>query len=100
MHELNFSSLNRRLMLGGIAPKYVSRTIKELRAHLEELKQAARNEGLSEQEVISQANSKLGEEDVLVTEALAKPELKSWSHRYTKSIYVFIPFVFYICAIV
>lgn len=100
MHELNLSNLQRRLLLGGVAPKYVSRTIMELEAHFEELKQAACNAGVSEQEAIRESNRKLGEEDVLVREALAKPELKSWSHRYTKSVYVFAPFAFYICAIV
>ena len=77
MHELNLSNLQRRLLLGGVAPKYVSRTIMELEAHFEELKQAACNAGVSEQEAIRGSNRKLGEEDVLVREALAKPELKS-----------------------
>lgn len=100
MRELNFSTLRRRMLLGGIAPKYVSRTIKELRAHLEELMQAARNDGVSEQEAIRLAYSKLGEEDAIVEQALAKAELKSWSHRYTKSVYLLAPLVFYCGAMV
>ena len=95
MHDLNFSSLKQRLLLGGVAPKYVTRTIKELRAHLEELKKDARSEGLAEPDVIRQANGRLGEEDAIVKEALAKSELKSWSHRYTNPS-MFLHLLFYI----
>lgn len=77
----DFFDLSRNLLKGGIAPKYVKRTIIELQDHYTDLREAALNEGLSELEAESQARSSLGKEEDLLAEVLSKGELLSWTSR-------------------
>jgi len=95
MHELNFSRLQRKLLLGGVAPKYATRTIRELNSHLESLTREFKKNGQSELIALDSAYKRIGDEDTIVKEALGKPELKSWSYKYTKTIYIFTPIILY-----
>jgi hypothetical protein len=77
----DFASLSERLLRGGVAPKYVRRTVTELRDHFSDVKDEALASGLSHDEAEREASSRLGTEDVIVDDILAKPELQSWAAR-------------------
>ncbi len=78
----DFASLSERLLRGGVAPKYVRRTVTELRDHFSDVKDEALASGLSHDEAEREASSRLGTEDVIVDDILAKPELQCWAARW------------------
>jgi hypothetical protein len=82
-----------RLLRGGVAPKHVNRTLKELRHHFADLKQKALSEGLSPREAIAQAAEQIGDPKLIIEEALARPELRSWAYRWPWGIYGIFPVV-------
>lgn len=96
MQSIDFNRLKIRLLRGGIAPKFVRRTIQELQQHLEELIAQEKSAGISETEARAIAFGKLGDEDKLVSEALARKEIRSWSSRYSKSFFSIFPFATYL----
>lgn len=82
MREPDFQSLRERLLRGGVAPKHVRRTIAELRDHHTDLFGEALAGGCSIEDAEREASIRLGDEDSLAAEVLARPELQSWAHRW------------------
>ncbi len=99
MHELDWQRLQRRLLLGGVAPRFARRTVVELRNHLQDLVQAASADGAEHEAAREQALEQLGDEDQIVAEALAKSELKTWAYRYTRSMFLAGPVLLYVVAV-
>lgn len=95
MRVVDFKRLRMRLLKGGIAPKFVKRTIMEMSAHLEDLIKQEKQNGVSEAEARALAFSALGDEDALVRETLAKKELISWSRRFPKTMFLIVLIVLY-----
>ncbi len=93
MHDLDFRRLRRRLLLGGVAPKHVERTIKELRHHFSDLEQKALSEGLPRTEAAARALEQLGDPALIIEEALARPELQSWAYRWPWAVYGILPVI-------
>lgn len=91
MLKLKLQRMRFQLIRGGVAPKFVKRTLTELDAHYHDLKNHAIADGLPEREASAKANSAIGDEKTLVAEFLNKPELKSWLWRYPKSIFLLLP---------
>ena len=100
MQSVDFERLRVRLLKGGVAPKFVKRTVSELRQHLEDLVIQEKSAGATETEARATAFGKLGDEDSLVNEALSRKEIQSWSNRYTKSFYLILPFATYLLVMV
>jgi hypothetical protein len=82
MREPDFHSLRERLLREGVAPKHVRRTIAELRDHHTDLFAEAFAGGCSIENAEREASIRLGDEDCLAAEILARPELRSWGHRW------------------
>jgi hypothetical protein len=82
MREPDFHLLRERLLRGGVAPKHVRRTIAELRDHHTDLFAEAFSRGCSVEDAEREASIRLGDEDSLAAEVLARPELRSWAHRW------------------
>jgi hypothetical protein len=82
MRELDFQSLRETLLRGGVAPKHVRRTIAELRDHHTDLFSEALSKGSSFEDAESEASTRLGDVNVVAAEVLARPELRSWTHRW------------------
>ena len=99
MQSVDFERLRIRLLKGGVAPKFVLRTVNELRRHLDDLAVQERSAGVSETAARAEALKKLGDEDRLVSEALAKRELQSWSRRFTRSFYLLVPIAAYFACV-
>lgn len=91
MREPNLHSLRETLLRGGIAPKHVRRTITELQDHHTDLFAEALARGSSLENAEREAAMRLGNEDSLAVEILARPELRSWTHRWPLIAYCVTP---------
>ncbi len=100
MHKSDFTLLNDQMLSGGIAAKHATRIVSELQQHLGELTENARSAGLSEQEAVAEARRKLGNKETILASALAKKELRTWSSKYTKTVYLLLPFLVYIALLI
>lgn len=89
--SFDYQSLARTLLRGGIAPRRVRRLVDELRDHVQELRTDAVAEGMTEREAASWASSRLGSEQQVAGEMLARPELRSWSARWPWAIHALLP---------
>ena len=87
----DFQSLNRTLLRGGIAPRRVRRIVSELRDHFHDLRTDAVAGGMNDAEATTWASSRLGSEQQVAKETLARPELRSWSARWPWAIYALLP---------
>ena len=91
MSLTNWRSIEYRLLEGGIAPRTVERTIRELKGHHSDLKNSALAEGISEKEATLRASAALGDERTLIAEYLNKPELRSITSRFPRTLYLLGP---------
>src|SRR5215467_5168518 len=98
MREADLRSLRETLLRGGIAPKHVRRTITELLYHHTDLFSEALAKGCSVENAEHEATVRLGDEDSLAAKILARPELRSWMHRWPWLAYWVIPTVLFIPA--
>jgi len=100
MRDLDLRGLRVHLLRGGVAPKHVNRTLRELQHHFADLEQKARSEGLSRTEAAAQAVEQLGDPKLIIEEALARPELSSWAYRWPWGIYGIFPVLALVLVIV
>jgi hypothetical protein len=77
-----FAALRHELLRGGVSPLYVERTILELGDHCEDLERDALAAGLSAEEAARSALKLLGSAETIAAAVIARPELRSWSHRW------------------
>ena len=89
--SIDYPSLANKLLRGGIAPRRVRRIVGELREHFHDLRTDALAHGMNDTEAASWACSRLGSEQQVVDESLARPELRSWSARWPWAIYALLP---------
>ena len=93
MRDLHLRGLRIRLLRGGVAPRHVNRTLKELRHHFADLEQQALSQGLSQREASAQAAERIGDPELVIDETLARPELRSWAYRWPWGIYGILPVI-------
>src|SRR5438552_2729601 len=91
MTTRRFEGLSQRLLRAAIAPRHVKRLISELEAHFVDLVAEQRSVGLSQAESESQAAVRLGTDDVLIANILARPELHSWARQWPWLAFVLLP---------
>jgi hypothetical protein len=91
MATQRFKGLSRRLSQAGIAPRHVKRLIAELEAHFVDLVAELRSMGLSQDESESQAAIRLGTEDALAGNIIARPELQCWARQWPSLAFVLLP---------
>jgi hypothetical protein len=91
MTTQRFAGLSRRLLRAGVAPRHVKRLIAELEAHFADIVSELRSTGRSQAESESQAAVRLGSEDVLVANIIARPELQSWARQWPWLAFVLVP---------
>lgn len=91
MSTQRFAGLARRLLRAGVAPRHVKRLIAELEAHFADIVAELRSTGRSPAESESQAAIRLGTEDVLAANILARPELQSWARQWPWLAFVLLP---------
>jgi len=86
-----FAGLARRLLRAGVAPRHVTRLTAELEAHFDDVVAELRSAGQSQAESESQASLRLGAEDVLAANIIARPELQSWARQWPWMAFVLLP---------
>jgi hypothetical protein len=91
MHEPNFKQLQSDLLSVGISPRYVRRTVCELREHLDDLVDARLGNGDELDEARSAAAEQMGDLRDVATAMSAYPELQRWSYRYPRIAVVVYP---------
>ena len=82
MPEPDFEELHRHLLSSGISPRFVQRTIVELREHYDDLKLDIAEQGASTRETARIAAEKLGSLDVIARHVTDRLDLRRWSYRY------------------
>lgn len=100
MGEANFKTIEKRLLRGGVSPKHVKRTIRELNHHYADLVAKVKSDGASAAEASNLAGKRLGSDDQIVRKVLNRPELISWAHRWPWMIYGIGPVVGYFLLVV
>lgn len=100
MFEQELEKARQDMLKGGISPKYVGRTVRELLDHHADLRQSGISDGLSEQEAETRAGEKIGNMQEIVNEALAKKELKSVISLYPKTAFLLTPVLGYLLTLV
>lgn len=98
MAEPAFLELHRRLIQGGIPPRRVERLLKELRDHHANL--VTEYQGMGSDQPAADALARLGTEEILAQQYLARPELQSWSRRWPWAVYGVVPLVSFAAAFV
>jgi hypothetical protein len=99
MREPDFNSLKERLLRNGVAPKHVRRTIAELKDHHTDLFSEALARGHSVEEAAPEASIRLGDEDMLAAEVIARPELRSFAYRWPWVAYGLTPIVLFVAGL-
>jgi hypothetical protein len=84
MRDPRLESLRLELLRSGVTPRCVERTIDELEDHYVDLESAALACGFGPEEAARSAREALGNERVLVSAILARPELLTFSTRWPR----------------
>lgn len=84
---IRFDRLRERLILGGVARRHVSRTLKELRDHYDDAIDGGLAQGLAREDAAEAAWRRLGGEDDIVASVLARPELRSLPARFPRAVF-------------
>lgn len=82
MSPERFGSLRERLLSAGVAPRHVKRYLQELRDHQEDAAGAELARGATLAAAREAAWARLGSEESLVQNMLARPELRSRAARF------------------
>jgi hypothetical protein len=100
MREIRLDKLGERLLRSGVAPRHVRRALFELKGHFADLVDELQSKGCSRAESESQAWVRLGSDDTFVASVLARPELRSWAHRWPWLAFAVLPLVTFIALFV
>jgi len=85
MQAPELDRLRLALLEGGVAPRFVERTILELREHYLDIAAAALDSGRSPDEAGELARAALGSERSIAAAVLAEPALLSFDRRWPRS---------------
>jgi len=80
--KVSLQSLRTSLHDGGVSSAYINRLMAELDDHYADLEREARASGSERPAAAVEALRRLGQQDAIAAAVLAKPELRSWSHRW------------------
>lgn len=82
MARLCLNALRMSLQDGGVSSVYISRLLAELDDHYADLEHDERASGREPAAAAVAALRRLGRQDTIASEVLAKPELRSWPYRW------------------
>jgi hypothetical protein len=87
MLDESFETLRATLLRGGVAPRYVVRTLLELEEHLGDLEAAELAAGTVPAEAARRAHEMLGDPRAIAAAVLAREELLDWPLRWPRVAY-------------
>lgn len=82
MPSPKLTALKTSLRAGGVSPAYIGRLLAELDDHYADLEREERATGREPAVAAVEALRRLGQQDAIAAEVLAKPELRSWPERW------------------
>ncbi len=85
--SVDFDYIEQRLKAGGVAGKYIKRTLCELKDHHADLVSEYTAGETPRKEAEQMAWQSIGNQDVILQAVLSKPELKPWSGRWPQLFY-------------
>jgi hypothetical protein len=85
--DRQFKRLPERLLHAGIAPRHVSRYVRELSDHFDDLVREEKADGTARELAETRALSRLGNDEDLAQAMLARPELRSFMARYPWAVF-------------
>ncbi|MSO98280.1 MAG: hypothetical protein EXR11_08695 [Rhodospirillaceae bacterium] len=91
MLHTQFEKLADTLLRGGIAPRHVSRYVRELEDHYADLEREARTAGKSATEAEREALARVGSVDDLARAMLERDDLKSVAAKYPALMFGIVP---------
>lgn len=91
MQHTQFEKLADVLLRGGIAPRHVSRYVRELEDHYTDLEREARASGKSATEAEREALARVGSVDELAKAMLGRDDLKSVAAKYPGIVFGLLP---------
>lgn len=80
--EPDFDALRSHLLEAGISPRFVRRTMTELRDHYDDIRHDIAQQGITEHETVRLATEQLGDLHVIAKHVRSRTELRRWSYRY------------------
>ncbi len=90
------NKLGRKLLRGGVKPRFVRRTLTELQQHHEDLHEQYLAEGMDSHEASARAHESLGDHQAIADAILCRPELRSWSFRFPGMVYFLSPLLIFL----
>ena len=84
MPEPRFKALKKQLLAGGVKPRYIKRTVIELKDHYRDLKAEALRAGMSADAAARFASIELGDQESIARAVLARPELRNWTQSWPR----------------
>ena len=94
-----FEAVAETLLKGGVAPRHVRRYVRELDDHLGDLIAQQRQAGYDGEDARARARARLGEDAELAQAMLNQPGLRSWPARLPWLVFVALPPIVTILAI-
>ena len=91
MPDFDIDTFRDRLLLSGIAPRYIDRAMSELRDHFEDIESKAAESGLSRADARRLAAERIGALESISRQYSNKPDLKRWGHRHPQLARVVFP---------
>ena len=82
MPSPKLNALTTSLRDGGVSSAYINRLVAELDDHYADLEHEERATGREPAAAAVEALRRLGRQDTIAAEVLAKPELRSWPYRW------------------
>lgn len=84
MSKPEFRQLERALLAADVSPRYVYRTIEELRDHFDDIESAAIAAGREAAEARDLARDSIGRDDAIIAEVTSRTELLRWPRRWPR----------------
>jgi hypothetical protein len=93
-------ALGDKLLRAGVAPRHVSRYLRELSEHLEDLIAAEERAGNERDLAEKLALARLGQLDDLAKAMIAQKRFRSWSSRAPWAVFLLAPFLAVLCGLI
>lgn len=85
MRNAELERLRRELIRGGVARRYIDRTLEELEDHYADLEADALAAGCTAEEAARRAHESLGTGSSIAAAVLARAELKAWTAHWPRT---------------
>ena len=95
MPESDFDKLRAHLLRSGVAPRYVTRAISELRDHIQDIESEAAHRDISHEERSTLVRQRIGAVESIAEQYSNRRELKGWVYRHPQLARVGLPLAYF-----